>query len=98
VNYSKWLKTTFPQLESEPRVKIYNYVTKAREDTRKSRWIIFLINLAILAIIGYVFGKFTNVEPDVFYIALGFIVAVSMFVFNRIVRRIIQTKLTELVT
>jgi uncharacterized membrane protein len=97
VNYSKWLKITFPQLENESRVKISNYATKAKKDTRKSRWGIFLIILLIVFIISYVESKFTDFGPNVFMVALGIKVVISLYILNRIERRIIQNKLVELV-
>jgi len=101
VNYSKWLKRTFPQLESESSVKIFNYVTKAKNETKKSRLGIFLINIVVVALLGfitgYVFSKYTEVEYNGTMIVIGFIVIISLFIINRIDRRLIQKKLVELV-
>lgn len=97
MNYSKWLKITFPHLESEPKVKISDYVTKAKKDTRKPRWFCFLIIILIVFIISFVEGKFTDFGPIVSMVTLCFKVVISLYFINRIERRNIQNKLIELV-
>ena len=101
MNYSKWLKRTFPELESESSVKIFNYVSKAKNETKKLRLGIFLINIVAVALLGfisgYVFSKYTEVEHYVTLIVIGFIIVISRFIFNRIERSLVQKKLIELV-
>ncbi len=101
MNYSKWLKKTFPQLESESSVKIFNYITKAKKDTKKSRLSVFLINIIVVSLLGYttgyVFSKYTEVEYNITLIVIGFIIVISLFISNRIERSLVQKKLIELV-
>lgn len=101
MNYSKWLKRTFPQLESESSVKIFNYVIEAKNDTKKSRLVIFLINISVVVLFGFVTGyvlsKYTEVENYIIMLVLGFFIVLLRFVANRIERSLVQKKLTELV-
>jgi hypothetical protein len=102
MNYSEWLLQEFPELADSSSVKRFNYVKKAKTETRYLCFManipVFLCFLLFVYGIGYVLGKYTNVD---LWVVISISVVLSVFVFskslNKIERRIVQKKLTELV-
>ena len=102
MSYTQWLTTNFPHLKSESSVKIFNYVKKAKDETKKQRALLFLVCLIFSVLtgysIGYVFAKYTDTN---FWIIITFIILIVVFVSNKIEKLveqyILRKKLTQLV-
>ena len=82
-------------------MKKFNYIKKAKSETRKSRLFITLINIIVAGLLGYIigysFGNFTDFESSITTAVILVIVAISLFIANKFEQRIVQRKLIELV-
>ena len=101
MNYSEWLKSTYPQLASENDVKVFSYVQQAKGDTKTARLFVLLLNIMLVGLLGYttgyVFGKYTEFEYVIPAMLIVIAAAISFYITSRIEQRLIKRKLTELI-
>lgn len=103
MNYSEWLVKEFPELFDNSSVKRFNYVKQAKTETKLLRIIANISTFLFIVIMGYsmgyVFGKFTELDLSiVMAVSVGLSVVISSIYLNKIERIIVQKKLTELVS
>ncbi|WP_333606712.1 hypothetical protein [Arsukibacterium sp.] len=102
MNYSDWLKSTYPHLASESDVKVYNFVKQAKEQTSTSRRLVFLLIMMLVGLIGYTIGyafaRFTEVGFVMLAIITMLLGLLLFYVSTRIEQRLIKQKLTALLS
>jgi hypothetical protein len=102
MNYSEWLIEEFPELADSSSVKRFNYVKKAKAETRLLRFLASIPAFSCFILfgycIGYILGRYTDVD---LWVVVTISVVLSVFIssksLNKIERSIVQKKLTELV-
>ena len=104
INYSEWLKVTFPSLGNASSVKIFTYIKQAKSDTKSLRLSIYLATLIFYLLlcycIGYVSGRFEDINSGLVAIFI-FVTFPFLFIYIRIDKKIeqniVKKKLRELV-
>ena len=102
MNYSQWLLIKFPALENESSVKTFNYIKKAKKETKHLRLLVTIVGFVTLISLsyfaGYYLSRFTEIDSD---IVTAVCVAVSLLISSqiekKITQKIVQNKLIELV-
>jgi F0F1-type ATP synthase assembly protein I len=98
LNFTDWLKAELPYLESESSAITFKYIEQAKKSTANLRMLISLINFTLTVMvgysIGYLFGKYSNVDPSIaIAISIGISILVTSRLEERIKNKVIQKEL-----
>jgi len=102
MNYSEWLLNEFPELGDSSSLKRFNFVKKAKNETKYLRFMASLPTLLGTLLlgygVGYIIGRFTNID---LWLVVIFSAALAFFISSKTQQKsdqlIVKKKLKELV-
>lgn len=101
MKYTKWIQDELPHFKDVSSAKTFRYIQQAKRLTLKTRMFLLALNLflCVLAgfVIGYLFGKYTNISSDVpYFFSIGVSVWLMTSIHNKIEDNLIKKEILKL--